>query len=347
MAETSGKRWPLHGVRLNPNYPCKQRSFRVVSLGHLDICLMLAAPLLDIEAEVLYATRSEYACTAVDIIARRTRLAFVNAQTALDVLPRVIDIMAEELHWDEKRKKKEWLDGRKFLVSMGLDEVGALPEDARLGSGGMEEKGTRVRWWNPVNWVGLGRSLLIGSKGATTSSTVHPASYSRAHFSLDELAKLKDGYTERTSSSSLSQSTATDDTVPSRGLSADEILEIVRDELGYLPQNRSRPGGVKDVYKALGKVGVKDAQTSGRTFTFDEFVDVSPCEISRFTLLTTTDAILPCLIAVNRSLPSSKINPSVKNRLIQRKRKEGQFLWKRVVAASEMVHSASNDISRL
>ena len=23
LAEASGKRWPLHGVRLNPNYPCK------------------------------------------------------------------------------------------------------------------------------------------------------------------------------------------------------------------------------------------------------------------------------------------------------------------------------------
>ena len=63
-----------------------------------------------VDGEVRYAVRHEYAQTAVDVIARRTRLAFLNAQAALEALPKVIDIMATELKWDNKRKAVEWAD---------------------------------------------------------------------------------------------------------------------------------------------------------------------------------------------------------------------------------------------
>ncbi|KAJ2303023.1 mitochondrial glycerol-3-phosphate dehydrogenase, partial [Coemansia sp. RSA 2610] len=54
-------------------------------------------PFLD--AEVRYAVQYEYALSAVDVIARRLRLAFLDAQAAREALPRVIDIMADELRW--------------------------------------------------------------------------------------------------------------------------------------------------------------------------------------------------------------------------------------------------------
>jgi glycerol-3-phosphate dehydrogenase len=73
-----------------------------------------------IDGEVRYAVRSEYAQTAVDVLARRTRLSFLNAQAALHALPNVIDIMAEELNWSEARKQSEWKDTVGFLASMGL-----------------------------------------------------------------------------------------------------------------------------------------------------------------------------------------------------------------------------------
>lgn len=57
-----------------------------------------------IDAEVRYACR-EYAVKATDIIARRLRLAFLNAQAAEEALPTIIDIMAEELHWDKAERK--------------------------------------------------------------------------------------------------------------------------------------------------------------------------------------------------------------------------------------------------
>ena len=70
----------------------------------------LAAPYPFIDGEVRYAVRHEYAQTAVDVLARRTRLAFLNVNAALEALPRVIDIMAQKLHWSRKRAEREWWD---------------------------------------------------------------------------------------------------------------------------------------------------------------------------------------------------------------------------------------------
>jgi glycerol-3-phosphate dehydrogenase len=95
MAGQTGARWPIYGIRLAMGYPY-------------------------IEAEVRYACQREYAATAVDVIARRTRLSFLNCRAALEALPRVIDIMASELGWNAERKKKEYAEGHAFLLSMGL-----------------------------------------------------------------------------------------------------------------------------------------------------------------------------------------------------------------------------------
>lgn len=73
-----------------------------------------------IDGEVRYCVRHEYALTATDVIARRMRLAFLNAQAALEALPTVIDIMAEELNWSKSRKENEWKHSVAYLGSMGL-----------------------------------------------------------------------------------------------------------------------------------------------------------------------------------------------------------------------------------
>ena len=80
----------------------------------------LAAPYPFIDGEVRYAVRHEYAQTAVDVLARRTRLAFLNVNAALEALPKVIDIMAQELQWSRRRAEREWRDTVQFLLSMGL-----------------------------------------------------------------------------------------------------------------------------------------------------------------------------------------------------------------------------------
>ncbi|XP_067891400.1 glycerol-3-phosphate dehydrogenase, mitochondrial isoform X2 [Heterodontus francisci] len=94
MAKVTGKRWPIVGKRLVAEFPY-------------------------IEAEVRYAVK-EYACTAIDIIARRTRLSFLNVQAAEDALPRIVEIMATELNWSEKRMQNELKAAQQFLyLEMG------------------------------------------------------------------------------------------------------------------------------------------------------------------------------------------------------------------------------------
>lgn len=75
-----------------------------------------------IDAEVRYAVRNEYAQTAADFLARRTRLAFLDVNAAKAALPRVIDLMAEELRWSNAKKKAEYNETLKFLRSMGLSD---------------------------------------------------------------------------------------------------------------------------------------------------------------------------------------------------------------------------------
>lgn len=82
----------------------------------------LAPQLPFIEAEIRHGVRSESACTVADIISRRTRLAFLDIDQALRALPRVVDVMAEELGWSGERIDQEWKDAISFFKSMGLEQ---------------------------------------------------------------------------------------------------------------------------------------------------------------------------------------------------------------------------------
>ncbi|XP_028417433.1 glycerol-3-phosphate dehydrogenase, mitochondrial-like [Dendronephthya gigantea] len=72
-----------------------------------------------IEAEVKFAVQ-EYACTIVDVLARRTRLAFLNVEVARDAVPRVAEIMAKELGWSGRKKQEEVKKAVEYLEQMGL-----------------------------------------------------------------------------------------------------------------------------------------------------------------------------------------------------------------------------------
>lgn len=108
LAGLTGLRWPVVGQRLHPDYPY-------------------------IEAEVIWACQREYACRALDVIARRTRLAFLNVHAAEEALPKIVNIMARELKWSPEKKKEELEYCRVFLQKeMGLDLrqrlVGSAPQ---------------------------------------------------------------------------------------------------------------------------------------------------------------------------------------------------------------------------
>ena len=66
-------------------------------------------------SQIRYGCR-EYARTAVDMIARRLRLAFLNVQAAQEALPMIVDIMAEELKWTEDEKKRQQKEASDFVA---------------------------------------------------------------------------------------------------------------------------------------------------------------------------------------------------------------------------------------
>jgi glycerol-3-phosphate dehydrogenase len=62
-----------------------------------------------LEAEVLYAARYEFAERVIDVLARRTPLALLDTAAAKQAAPRVLEIMAEELGWNQQRREEEAL----------------------------------------------------------------------------------------------------------------------------------------------------------------------------------------------------------------------------------------------
>lgn len=95
MAKPTGKNWPKAGRRIHSELPY-------------------------IEAEVKFATQ-EYAMTAVDVIARRLRISFLNVTAAEEALENIVKIMAEELNWSKQEQAKQMKDAIQFMeAEMGL-----------------------------------------------------------------------------------------------------------------------------------------------------------------------------------------------------------------------------------
>ena len=60
----------------------------------------------------------EYACKALDVIARRTRIGFLNMDAAAEVTPRVVEIMGDLLGWSKKQRQAEIEECLEFLETM-------------------------------------------------------------------------------------------------------------------------------------------------------------------------------------------------------------------------------------
>jgi glycerol-3-phosphate dehydrogenase len=160
LAQPTGKHWPLHGIRLDAMYPY-------------------------IEAEVHYATRYEYAQTAVDFIARRSRLAFQNNRVAMEALPRIIDIMSAELEWDDARKKEEWVKCRMFMESMGLPKVERVL---------LEKEARQIFQGRSLARTLLDNLRLWTMLGPRTPQTPSGTGHSRAQFTPEELERLRQNF---------------------------------------------------------------------------------------------------------------------------------------------------------
>jgi len=135
LSDLTGELWPKRGVQLVPNYPY-------------------------IESEVRYACRNEMAMTVEDIIARRTRLAYLNVAAARTAIPRVVEIMAEELKWTPEQMRNEIATCHTFLDTFG----GPVPR--------VEEKPSLLPKWTVTQLRDLFDQVDVNSSGALGDAEV-------------------------------------------------------------------------------------------------------------------------------------------------------------------------------
>lgn len=72
-----------------------------------------------VESEVLYSVQSEMAVKPNDVVCRRVPISFIDVDAAKNtILPRVVEIMGDELGWTPEKRKQELQESIDSLVSM-------------------------------------------------------------------------------------------------------------------------------------------------------------------------------------------------------------------------------------
>ncbi|RDI95428.1 FAD-dependent oxidoreductase [Meiothermus sp. QL-1] len=105
---------PGAALHLHQAYGARAPEVARLVLEGLDRPLAEGWPYL--EAEVVYAVQREMALTPLDVLCRRTRLAFLDRQAALAALPRVVELMGGALGWDANRRKHAEEQSRNRLL---------------------------------------------------------------------------------------------------------------------------------------------------------------------------------------------------------------------------------------
>jgi glycerol-3-phosphate dehydrogenase len=90
------------------------RAGKVAALAAEGYGGRLAADHPVLEAEVVYAARNELADRVIDVLARRMPLALLDTAAAKQAAPRILELMAAELGWDEARceAERQWTQER-------------------------------------------------------------------------------------------------------------------------------------------------------------------------------------------------------------------------------------------
>lgn len=108
------KKIPLHGYMKKPDwtdplhvYGTEAEPIRELMKKYPDSDRFLHPDFPYTVAEVVWAVREEMARTVEDVLARRTRILFLDAKAALQCAPVVAEIMAAEL-----KKDKTWIDNQ-------------------------------------------------------------------------------------------------------------------------------------------------------------------------------------------------------------------------------------------
>lgn len=70
--------------------------------------------------ELKYCIKNEYTRTALDFLMRRTRFGFLDAKEALNSVEGTVNIMGDELNWDQERRNLEVEYSKRFIKSYGI-----------------------------------------------------------------------------------------------------------------------------------------------------------------------------------------------------------------------------------
>ena len=178
--------------------------------------------------------------TAVDVLARRTRLSFLNAHAALDALPRIVDIMADEFGWSYSERKKQISKAFQFLGSMGLPFTSAfIPEPEPRSITEHIEKA----FWK----AGAGIAHVFGFSTIESQKI-----YGRSKFEGGEVSTLRNAFIINGEAGKLKLKTG-------------DILEILKDVTGYSDITQ------KELDYVLEEAGLKG---QGEV-DLDQFIEVS------------------------------------------------------------------------
>ncbi|MEN8116540.1 MAG: glycerol-3-phosphate dehydrogenase/oxidase [Bacteroidota bacterium] len=104
----------IHGYKKNADhndhfyvYGSDARTIKNMITEYPDLGMPLHKRLAFTEAEVIWACREEMAMTLDDVLARRVRVLYLDARAAIEMAPKVAEIMAQELGKDENWQKEQ------------------------------------------------------------------------------------------------------------------------------------------------------------------------------------------------------------------------------------------------
>lgn len=120
---------PIHGSLMNggsaskkvasddlAHYGSDADGIRQLAAADPELASIMHPSLPYIGAEVVWAARHEFALTIEDVLARRTRALFLNAQAAIDMAPKVAELMAKELNRDDLWKQHQIEDFKRIAA---------------------------------------------------------------------------------------------------------------------------------------------------------------------------------------------------------------------------------------
>lgn len=105
-AACNTKTIPIHGCVQSPTeshlavYGTDEQNIRVLIQQNPSLGTLLCDRLPYTKAEVVWAVQQEMAMTVEDVLARRLRLLFLDAEAAIGIAPQVAGLMASELQYD-------------------------------------------------------------------------------------------------------------------------------------------------------------------------------------------------------------------------------------------------------